>query len=246
MNYESKVTVDAQLRAPSTAEQLQELLTPLDVLRGLPRLMRYKQWPKGQGEHVIVLPGFGGADNSTWALRRTLNLAGYKAHGWDLGLNNGDVPRLMQAMLTQVERAYEKNGQPVHLVGWSLGGYLAREVARDLPDAVAGVVTLGSPVVGGAKYTAVSQYWRTSPEALDRIENTINERYHVPIRCPVVSLYSKRDGIVAWQASIDNRSPQVQHKQVQCSHLALGFSVPVLEAVLNAMADNIEVQHNLI
>ncbi len=240
MNHQSRVSIDTPLRAPSTREQLLELLTPLDVLGGLPRLLKHRQWPRGQGQKVIVLPGFGGADRSTWALRQVLNYAGYNAKGWGLGRNNGDVPLLMQKMLPKVEKQYQSLGQPLHLVGWSLGGYLAREIARDLPQAVAGVVTLGSPVVGGAKYTTVAKYWRTSSEALDRIEASINQLYDVPIQCPVVSIFSRRDGIVHWQASVDNRSPQVRHLEVQASHLALGFSVPVLEAVLHAIAGNID------
>lgn len=229
----------ASLRAPSTAQQLGEFLTPLDVLRGLPGLASFRTWPRGYGQSVVVLPGYGGGDTSTWALRATLNRAGYCARGWNLGRNNGDVPGLLAKLLDQIQAQFEHVQQPLHLVGWSLGGYLAREVARELPDAVAGVVTLGSPVFGGPKYTAVARYWRSSATALDEIEQAIEQRYAKPIRCPMASIYSKRDGIVAWQASVDSRSPRIRHIEVESSHLALGFSGQVLAIVIREMAKNI-------
>lgn len=229
---------DTPLRPPTSAEQLGELFTPIDVLLGLPNLASYRSWPRGVGQCVIVLPGYGGADGSTWALRQALNRCGYRAEGWGLGRNNGDVPELMNTLLPRIRQRSDSLARPVHLVGWSLGGYLAREIARELPDCVAGVVTLGSPVVGGPKYTAVAKYWRSSDKALDEIEQTVEQRYAVPIRCPVVSIYSRRDGVVQWRASIDERSPNVRNIAIGSSHLALGFSGRVIELTIRSISEN--------
>ena len=109
-------------------------------------------------------------------------------------------------------------------MGWSLGGYIARETARDHPDAVSKVITLGTPVYGGPRYSTVANVYQRRGFDLDDIEQTTIERYQDPIRVPVVALYSRNDGIVNWEACIDHWSPQVEHIEVNASHLGMGFA----------------------
>ena len=113
--------------------------------------------PRGHGEPVRVLPGLSASDASTTALRRYLRRLGYDARGWEQGRNTGEVPRLALATSVLVANDAGRTGERVHLVGWSLGGVIAREIARERPDLVAQVITFGSPVVGGPRFTSLAR-----------------------------------------------------------------------------------------
>jgi len=223
---------------PTPAGLLWEAVAALELPRlvaSLPRLLRA---PRGEGAPVVVLPGFGAGDGSTGPLRSYLRLQGHRASGWGLGTNRGDVPSLLPRVVACVERVARRAGGPIALVGWSLGGVLARETARDRPDLVSRVVTLGTPVVGGPKYTAVADFYRRQGVDLDAIESEVDARYATPIRVPVTAVYSKRDGIVAWRACIDERSADVEHVEVRASHFGLGFSAEVYEIVAERLASD--------
>jgi len=191
--------------------------------------------PRGHGEHVLVLPGYGASDVSTRVLRAFLRRLGYRPHAWELGRNTGHVGALLPRVIARVEGIANRDA-PIFLVGWSLGGYLAREVARERPDLVRSVVTLGSPVVGGPKYTAVASSYRQRGVDLDAIEAVVEARYAKTLRTPVTAIYSKADGIVDWRACIDRRSPNVRHVEVSATHLGLGFSPDVYRIVAESLA----------
>ncbi len=123
----------------------------------------------------------------------------------------------------------------LHLVGWSLGGYIAREVARDLPDLVASVVTMGSPVQGGPKYTAIAPYFRARNFDLDWIDEETRRRFDRPITQPVTAIYSKADGIVGWRAAVDELSPNVENIEVGTSHFGIGINRKVWRIVRDAL-----------
>jgi len=127
-------------------------------------------------------------------------------------------------------------GRGVRLVGWSLGGYLAREAARERPDAVERVITLGSPTVGGPKYTAVAEVYRRSGYDLDAIEAAVEARNRVPLQVPVTAIYSRSDAVVAWEACIDRVNPQVEHVEVHTTHLGLGFAPDVYRIIAQRFA----------
>jgi pimeloyl-ACP methyl ester carboxylesterase len=153
-----------------------------------------------------------------------------------MGRNHGNVPELIPRVTERTVRLAESAGQAVRLVGWSLGGYLAREAAREQPDSVAQVVTLGSPIIGGPKYTAVAEYYRRRGEDLDAIEAEVAEREQTPIQVPVTAIYSRSDGIVAWQACIDRSNPQVEHVEVETTHVGLGLSPEVYRIIARRLA----------
>jgi hypothetical protein len=113
----------------------------------------------------------------------------------------------------------------------------ARETARDYPGYVSQVVTMGSPVVGGPKYTTMGRIFEKRGADLDEIEATIAARESTPIQVPLTCIYSKRDGIVGWQASIDRHSPQVEHIEVYTTHLGLGISPDVFKIIAKKLAD---------
>jgi len=165
-----------------------------------------------------------------------LRRRGHRAGDWGLGPNTGDVKRLRASLMHVVQQSIATHGEPVVLVGWSLGGYIAREYAREHPGEVRKVVTLGSPVIGGPRYTATADRYRSQGFDLAEIERSVAARYATPLRVPVAAIYSRRDGIVAWRACIDKWSPQVRHIEVSATHLGLVLAPRVLELV----ADEVE------
>ncbi len=193
--------------------------------------------PRGDGAPVRIFPGFGAGDGSTAPLRGYLRLLGWNATGWGLGANRGEVPDLIPRVARLAVEAAERAGKPVRLVGWSLGGYLAREAAREVPHAVAAVVTLGSPIVGGPKYTSVGRFYREQGVDHDEIERWVELREaERPLEVPVTAVYSRSDGVVAWPACIDRHNPHVEHVEVGTTHLGLGFAPEVLKIVAQRLA----------
>jgi pimeloyl-ACP methyl ester carboxylesterase len=221
---------------PSYLGLMREALGLLELPRLLWSAPTLAAQPRGRGEAVLVFPGYGAGDASTWTLRRYLRGLGWDARGWGIGRNDGDVEGLIPRATQCAERAARRTGAPVRLIGWSLGGYLAREAARESPAAVAQVITLGSPVVGGPKYTAVADVYRRRGFDLDAIEAAVAERNRVTLRVPVTAIYSRSDGVVAWRACIDEWSPRVEHREVRTTHVGLGFSAEVYGIVARTLA----------
>jgi pimeloyl-ACP methyl ester carboxylesterase len=230
----SNVRIQRNIQAPGPGALLNELFTPVQFPLLFAQAPRLAAAPKGRGERVLVWPGFGAGNVSTLPLRNYLSFLGYRAEGWRLGRNNGDVLAMLELLNAELDEV--DPGSPVSLVGWSLGGYLAREVARDRPDRVRRVITLGSPVIGGPKYTAVARMFARETGALDEIEALVDARYDRPLEVPVTAIFSKSDGVVAWQACIDERSPNVEHVEVVSSHAGLGISAAAYRILADRLA----------
>ena len=145
--------------------------------------------------------------------------------------------RLSSPRVDSRNRARRPPGRDIEpLIGWSLGGYLAREAARERPQAAHQVITLGSPVVGGPKYTAVAGAYLRRGIDLDVIEAEVAARNRQPLDTPVTAVYSRSDGVVAWQACIDRHSTNVEHVEVETTHLGLGFSPEVFQIIAERLA----------
>ena len=224
----------ASLKAPPSISLLSEMLAPVQFSLLFWQAPWLANMPHGDGETVLVWPGFGAGDLSTLILRNYLSYLGYRAKAWPQGRNTGNVLALLPRLRQQVTK--ESSVKPVTIVGWSLGGYLAREVARECPENVARVITLGSPVIGGAKFTALAGHYQRQHRNLDDLEEAVEARYKVPLTVPVTAIYSKLDGIVAWQACIDTRSPNVEHIEVFSSHVGLGCSGQVFRIIANTLS----------
>ena len=225
-----------------TPLRLRDLTRELRLLPELTALVRQWRWRQPVPEPheatpVLLLPGFGASDWMLEPLRRTLMQQGFRAYQWRQGRNHGDLRRLVPAVSERVKALVERHGGPIDAVGWSLGGYIVREVARDHPDWFRHLVTLGTPVAGGAKYTVFNGLYRRQGIDLDRAEARIEARYAVPLAVPVTAIYTRRDGIVAWRACIDERSPRVRHIEVSGSHTGLVYQPETLALVVRCLRE---------
>jgi pimeloyl-ACP methyl ester carboxylesterase len=192
---------------------------------------------RGDGHPVLLLPGFLASDVSTRPLRGFLRDLGYWAHRWNLGRNlgiRGDLEERMAARLTEV---HEGKGRTVSLIGWSLGGVYARFLANRFPERVRCVITLGAPFAADTK---ANNSWRLYEWLTDqRIDEIPAERIAEMRRTPTVpttSIFSRTDGIAAWQTSVQPEGPLAESIRVPGSHLGLGFNPLVLYAIADRLA----------
>lgn len=149
----------------------------------------------------------------------------------------GGVPFLCEKAIAQVQERSEQLASPVVLIGWSLGGFLARECARELSDEVAQVITFGAPIIGGPKYSRAASAFKAKGQDLDWIERSIEKRNNKAIEQPITSIYSKSDGIVAAAAAIDTASPNVENIEVNAAHLGMGFNRKIWKLIKQSLDD---------
>lgn len=209
---------------PSRLATLLELRAPLDWATLIVHAPRLALAPKGDGRPVMLIPGYQADEASMRPLARYLRFLGYAVYDWGFGRNRGDVERDIQRVGRRAEDiSRQSGGQAVTLIGWSLGGVAAREAARLFESAVREVITLGTPIIGGPKYTSVgARFARKANIDLDEFEKEVHERNSIGIKQPITSIYSKLDGIVGWRASIDVYNPQAKNIAVCSSHFGMG------------------------
>jgi pimeloyl-ACP methyl ester carboxylesterase len=222
-------------RPPSKLLQLLEFRAFSEFGASLALLPFLRRAPRGDGHPVLVLPGLIASDRSTQPLRSYLAEQGYDVHGWGLGRNMGLKPGLEERMKACVRELHEKTGRTVSVIGWSLGGVYAREIANALPAAVRSVVTLGSPLRGSPKSTnAWRVYQLVSGQRID--DPALRRPKETPPPVPTTSIYSRSDGIVAWRCSVERAGPQSESIEVIGSHLGLGVNPAVLHALADRLA----------
>jgi hypothetical protein len=228
----------AALEPPAPLLGLLEARAPLEGLSLLVTWPWLAFMPRGDGRPLMLAPGYGASDASMYPLFRFLAWLGYDVRHWGLGRNRGKVVQYVRALTERVRDLQSAaDGAPVTLIGWSLGGVIVREVARDHPDLVREVITLGTPVVGGPKYTRVGALFvKRESVDLDRLEQEIHARNLRPIACPLTCIYSKTDGIVAWRATIDEYNPHARNVHVPGSHLGLAFNPLVWRVIARTLA----------
>jgi pimeloyl-ACP methyl ester carboxylesterase len=191
---------------------------------------------RGDGHPVLVLPGLLADDTSTHALRGFLNSHGYKAHGWKQGRNRGLQGTLEVDMLARIEELFARHGgRKVSLVGWSLGGLYARQLAKLAPDKVRCMISLGSPFAGSPKSTNAwrAYEWANGSKADDQMLPA--GLAEVP-PVPATSIFSRTDGICAWQGCLNPDGPTSENIEVDGSHCGLGHHPAVVYAIADRLA----------
>ncbi|WJG10212.1 hypothetical protein [Aliiglaciecola sp. LCG003] len=205
------------------------------------------QAPKGDKHPVMVIPGFLASDFSTKPLRSFLKLKGYKSYGWGLGRNLGThivggEHIVSDALLNKVIELCVRHEQQISIVGWSLGGILAREIAKAIPDCVRQVISLGSPFNGprGSAPVASKMFELINGDLSKQQPDAIN-RIIPPPAVPSTAIFSRSDGIAHWQACINSEEHShslSENIEVKGSHLGLGHNAQVLWIVADRLAQN--------
>ncbi len=195
--------------------------------------------PKGDGHGVLVLPGFMATDASTRPMRSLLDRLGYETAGWDLGRNVKVDNERVEAMARCVEELYERTGGKISIVGWSLGGVFARELAKMVPDMVRMVISLGSPISDDRNHSnarILFEYLNgKEPEPVKAGKFTgLDEAPPVP----TTSILTKGDGVVHWRGSVQHpcSHENTENIEVIASHIGLGVNPSVMFAIADRLA----------
>jgi pimeloyl-ACP methyl ester carboxylesterase len=219
------------------------LTEPVRGLVDLTALLVAAPWlasaPRGDGHGVLVLPGLLASDTSTLLLRRYLSWLGYDVRGWDLGRNRGPTEEVLAGLPRALLDHARRTGRPISLVGWSLGGVYARELARREPRHVRQVITLGSPFAltnPRRQSRANGPYRRLRHLHADGARLPTAEQRAQPIAVPSTSVYSRLDGIVSWQACLEPETSLHQNVEVRCSHLGFGVDPATLWLIADRLA----------
>lgn len=230
-----KTSPHGDLRPPNALLLLLEARAPWEfgaLLAARPWLRRL---PRGDGHPVMVFPGMGANDSTTVPLRKMLGSLGYATQAWGQGFNVGPREGVLERCAADVRALAERHGRPVSLIGWSLGGLYAREMAKQLPEHARCVITLGTPFTGHPRATNAWRVfeWLSGRPAHD---SSLTAKLREPPPVPTTSIYSRTDGIVAWQCSINPAGPRVENIEIHASHVGMGMNPLALYAIADRLA----------
>lgn len=228
---------------PSIALAWLEPLRALGEFAGLfvtaPMLMTAS---RGDGHSVLVLPGFNATDLSTACLRGYLTYMGYRSEEWSLGRNLGyrTLGKAQERLRHRVEEVAAASGKKISLIGWSLGGVMARQMAREHPELVRQVITLGAPFTGDPRATSIRSYYEwTSGEQLDAPESRQAwEANRAAPTVPTTSIYSRSDGITAWRNCLEEETATAENIEIVSSHIGLTINPMALYVVADRLAQS--------
>jgi pimeloyl-ACP methyl ester carboxylesterase len=225
------------LRPPSRALLLMEGRAIHEFGAFLSALPLLSLAPRGDGHPVLVLPGLVASDVSTRPLRTFLRSRGYFVKGWGQGRNLGLREGVQDGMQDLVHELSDTHGRKISIVGWSLGGLYARQLAKLMPDRVRSVITLGSPFAGNPKSTNA---WRVYEMASGRRADEEDRRFGGSLSqtppVPTTAIFSRTDGICAWQGCMEKNSASSESIEVESSHCGMGHHPAVVYAVADRLA----------
>lgn len=219
----------AQMRIAAASRFIGEARLLLRSLFG-PTPVPLDRLPRGSGGgHCLILPGFMACDTSMLPLRMGLNHMGYATHRWKQGRNRGVDAGMLDRIDARVRHLQRRHEAPIVLVGWSLGGLIAREYAKVAPERVRAVVTLGSPLAGDLRQLPVARlYEMIAGHRIDRppVECSLTAKPPVP----TIALCSRRDGVVPYDCARCEGAAD-HHVEVDCAHLAYPSDPVVMRAI---------------
>ncbi|MBU6461732.1 MAG: alpha/beta hydrolase [Bradyrhizobium sp.] len=226
-----------KLRPPSLGLLLAEARGIFEFNTSLllaPLLMRA---PRGDGHPVLALPGFLASDLSLAPLRRYLSELGYDAHAWQMGRNTGGVSRMRSGLRDRLASIHATTGRKVSIVGWSLGGVYARDLALQAPEMVRGVVTLASPFAGDVRATNATRLYEAMSGQTVEEDSELRRAIAGDLPVPATSIYSRADGIVNWRTCLLRSSDTAENIEVHlASHTGIGVNAAALWAIADRLA----------
>jgi pimeloyl-ACP methyl ester carboxylesterase len=234
---QTEPAAERRLRPPSLLLMLAEARALLEFNSSLllsPLLLRA---PRGDGHPVLALPGFLASDLSMAPMRRYLKQLGYDTYAWKMGRNLGGIASRRNALKSLLSEIHTSTGRKVSIVGWSLGGIYARDLALRSPEMVRSVITLGSPFANDVRATnATRLYEALSGETVEH-NSELTQAIAGDLPVPATSIYSRTDGIVNWRTSLLRPSDTAENIEVHlASHIGLGVNAAALWAVADRLA----------
>ncbi|MDI1236800.1 MAG: alpha/beta hydrolase [Polaromonas sp.] len=199
------------------------------------KLARRAPVPPGDGHPVIIFPGLGTDGAAVAPLRDYCDILGYSAMDWGRGFNTGpqgDIDTWLAELAEHVSGLLDGHSQRATLIGWSLGGIYARELGKLMAPRLRQVITIGTPFNGTPDHTYAGWLFRLLNGAAPATDPALSERLRTPPPVPTTSIYSRSDGVVAWQSCRhDKTGAQVSDVEVKGSHIGMGWNPAVLQVV---------------
>ena len=224
--------------APGALLMLLEARAPWEYAAMLAATPWLNRLPMGDGHPVVVFPGLGASDLTTVPLRNFLRDRGYTPYAWEQGFNFGPKPGVLAGCRERVLQVASQHRQRVSLIGWSLGGIYAREIAKEQPEHTRCVVTLGTPFTGNPRATNAWRFYEMVSGQTVRDDAALIEQVRQAPACPTTSIYSKSDGIVAWPCSLNPPAPHTENIEVHASHIGMGMNPLALYAIADRLAQD--------
>ncbi len=236
-------TKTRKVKAPSALLLMMEGRSIFEMGTYIASAPLFKHMAKGDGHPVLVLPGLAASDISTIPMRRFLKKRGYQPYAWEQGRNLGLRDQVLENMLAKVDEIFTEHKCKLSIVGWSLGGIFARELAKLRPEKIRFVISLGSPHSGNPKASHATRFYEfVAGHSVKEppLQTTLSQAPPVP----TTSIYSKTDGVVAWQnchqrkPNCPKKTKQVENIRVEGSHTGLGVNPSVLFIIAERLAQN--------
>ena len=199
----------------------------------------------GDGHPVIIFPGMASDGHAVAPLRKYCQSMGYNAQDWGRGFNKGpqgDVDVWMQSLANEIsEKLKACPQQKATLIGWSLGGFYARELGKMLAPQVRQVITIGTPFNADADHTHVGWLFKLLSGTAPAFDSDFARRLRIAPPVPTTAIYSRSDGIVAWQTCRHaHETAQVENIEIKGSHIGMGWNPEVLKVIGNRLAQKPE------
>ena len=193
----------------------------------------------GDGHAVVFFPGLGTDVRFTTPIIQHCRRLGYACYDWGRGMNTGPAGNptpWLRGLAGEIGAMVDKHRETVSLVGWSLGGLYAREIAKHIPNRVRQVITIGSPFASIADSTNVGWLYEWLAGAPAAVDQRLAKSLKTPPPVPTTSIYSRSDGVVAWKACLEVCGPRAENVEVDSSHLGLVWHPEVLRIVAERLA----------
>jgi pimeloyl-ACP methyl ester carboxylesterase len=204
------------------------------------RLMPRDSLPTGDGHAVVIFPGLAAEHRSVGPMKRFCEELGYAAYDWGRGFNigpEGDLDRWLNGLAQHVYDVTSTHRQRISLIGWSLGGIYAREVAKKLSRRVRQVITLGTPIGEALEHNHANWLYRVLNRQRPVLDDALLLRMRTAPPVPTTSIFSRADGIVAWQACLqEGTRNDIENIEVHGSHCGLGWNAAVFEVIADRLS----------